>query len=217
MNLLKEMRRMIMPSRLTRKYVERRIIANLGEGSAGHDRLMVAVDDARDMHRGKKRKNGEPVIVHERAMLIFAMDWCGIHDVDVLEAIMRHDLSEDYRKEWPFSRVERVSNRSVRNLVRAVTKPDRNDFDTDEEFHHATFARIDAEGDRAWLVKIVDALHNHLTPWGPEDKQVEKMIRTFRFILPKAAELNFLLYELTVALESQMKRLKLNHKTMQEL
>ena len=217
MQWLKELRKMIMSSRLKRQYVETRVAYHFGRDSKPFRRIMRAVDDARDMHRGKKRKNGEPVIVHERAMLIIALDYCDERDVDVLVAIMLHDLYEDYPSDWPLSRVEREYGRRVRELVDAVTKPPKGSWVTEADHDEATFEKIDRAGEQAWRIKFYDRLHNNLTAWGRREARVKKLLQTIVYVLPRAAQYNFLLHELVTTTHLEMKRLKLDHRVMQEL
>ena len=216
MHWLKQVRKMIMPSRLRRQDVERRVAFHFGSDSDAFTCIMRACDDARDMHRGKKRKNGEPVIVHERAMLIIALDYCGERDENVLVAIMLHDLPEDYHDEWPLARIEREYGRVVRDLVGAVTKPKREDFASEDEYDRATFAKVDAGGERAWRIKFYDRLHNNLTPWGKKEKLVRKILQTIKFVLPEAARRNYLLFELMTTTLAQMSQLGLTHEVMQK-
>lgn len=215
MKLLRKLRKMVEPQRLRRYIIASKTATYFGENSEAYNVIMRACDDACNMHRGKKRDNGEIVINHDRSLYIFGLEYLKIRDAELLAAIFLHDLCEDYPKEWTFVRVQKEYGRGVRNIVAPVTKPKRKIGETDDEYSARIFQRVQNGGIKAIILKCIDRLHNMLTLWGSSEKKVRKIYETLQFLLPIATKHKILVYELTLASTEQLRRLDLTHPKIQ--
>ena len=203
MTSLTEVKRLInRPTR--RRRIERLTRKEFGVSSNTYIDVMSACDLVVSVYRGKKRKNGEARIVHEREMFMLAVA-TGIRDRDILVAIFLHDLYEDYPKQWPLYRIRELYGEEVAKIVAAVTKPYlRGREITSLKFSRAVFAKVNRGGKKAWIVKILDRLHYMLTPYDARDRNIWKICQTIMFVQPKAIELNVFAQELQIATTMQM-------------
>ena len=168
-------------------------------------------------HRHKRRRNGEPIIFHERALFIIAFKYVKTCDWEFLVACFLHDLVEDYPNEWSYERIAALYNWDVARLVQAVTKPPRRKFHDERSYNEAIFKRVRRGGLRAKQLKIVDRYHNMITLYGKRERQVNKIIQTINYILPMAREIDFLFDELLEETRQQMVRFEMDTTRLTEL
>lgn len=207
MYILKRLRKLIQTHR-RRDIIARKTEFVFGKDSEAYQKIMKACDASRDTLRGKKRKNGEPVIFHERAMYVIALLYLSITDVNLLVAIFLHDMHEDYPKEWPLSRIKREYGLEVMLIVQAVSKPQREAGVDNLYYSSIIFAQVMEAGVKAQILKIIDRLHNMLTLYGAQGKMTFKVRQTYMFVIPMAIEIDVLAEELVLATDEQYKRLR---------
>jgi GTP pyrophosphokinase len=93
-------------------------------------RIRAAFDFANEMHRGQKRKSGEPYIIHPIAVAQIVAEELKL-DSESIEAALLHDVIED----TPASHEEvaRRFSHTVANLVEGVSKLTRIQYATKED------------------------------------------------------------------------------------
>ncbi len=173
-------------------------------GSREFTAIMSTVELVSKTHKGGKRNNGQLLLSHELAMFAIAFEYCEIRDLQLLYAILLHDLNEDYPEEWSIMQISAWYGHEVARLVSAVTKPPKEDWQTNAMYDNVVFARVNEGGKMAILLKIIDRLHNMLTLWGDNKKKTRKVRQTIVHVLPMAASCDFLLRELMAATNAQL-------------
>lgn len=178
---------------------------NFGAKSPITKAIIKAADDTRDLNRGKRRKNGEARISHERDMFVIAMKHVmktspSMVDGTIALAIFYHDRWEENARKWPLYRIEQEAGRDVRDITRAVSKPPRM---TDSQLVSAEGSRLIAERIRngdvpAMVVKVIDRFHYFLKPFAKQDRRrlIWKVAQTMLYIQPMALEVGVLAAEL---------------------
>ncbi|MCA9358756.1 hypothetical protein KC926_00965 [Candidatus Kaiserbacteria bacterium] len=179
-----------------------------GAESLAYKRIMGACKAAADEHWGKKRENGQPLIVHERWIYVCAVKISGIRDVDMLVSIFLHDLVEDYES-WSHFRVARNHGffNKVPLLVFAVTKPPRLPWQTKKQHDIAIFERVRFGGVRACILKVHDRFHNMDTLTGTFEKRARVIRQTIEYVIPMSKEVGCLYPELEWATLEQIRLL----------
>lgn len=119
-----------------------------------------ALEFARRVHRGQKRKTGEDFIAHPLAVANILAE---MHlDEETITASLLHDTVEDARV--PIREVERNFGPTIANLVQGVTKLDRLTYSGEREdysienLRHMFLAM--SQDIRVVLIKLADRLHN---------------------------------------------------------
>lgn len=197
--------------------IKRRVVAAhtarvFGKDSNAYTDIMLACDLSRDVLRGKKRKNGEPLINHERAVALILMVYLGVRDPDVIIAAFLHDLVEDYKEEWNLARVAELFNWRVAQIVDAVTKPDLPPEMEEDLKSEIIFEKVARGGYEARILKYADRLHNMITLWGKRSKKARKIRQTLLFVIQMATQDNVLWAELTMAVAEQIRKLGLDRR-----
>jgi len=162
-----------------------------------------------DTHRGKKRRNGEPVINHERSIYLIAVVILGITDTELLIAIFMHDMFEDYSREWPLKRIKTEFESFgpvVSRLVQAVSKPRlRGRNKMSRSYNLSLVKRIHRGGKRAMTLKVIDRLHNMITLFNNDRLNLLwKIEQTMKYIVPMSLEVETLSVELSQAVNEQI-------------
>lgn len=119
-----------------------------------------ALEFARRVHRGQKRKTGEDFIAHPLAVANILAE---MHlDEETITAALLHDTVEDARV--PIKELERNFGPTIANLVQGVTKLDRLTYSGEREdysienLRHMFLAM--SQDIRVVLIKLADRLHN---------------------------------------------------------
>jgi len=187
-----------------------RVALHFGTGTAEYILIEKAWDTTRRVHRGKRRKNGDELFSHERAIAIILMEYLGVRDAEVIAAAFLHDLVEDY-DDWTFARVRKHFGYRAAVLVNSVSKPKKKPGWSVAQYDRAIFARVLSGGRGAALLKCADRLHNMLTLWGGATaKNVHKIKQTYVHVLPMAVKYDLLWREIALATAEQLHRLKLD-------
>lgn len=151
--------------------------------------IIRAYEYASAVHRGIKRKSGEPYIIHPVAVACIAAEMHA--DVDTIVACLLHDCIEDgigITKED----IARVFNPTVANLVDGVSKLPKlsinNDkYETDAFNLRKIFLSMVVDI-RVIIIKLADRLHNMRTlEFQPPEKQKEISKETRDIYVPLAA------------------------------
>ena len=127
---------------------------------------------AEEMHRGQRRKSGEPYITHPLAVAHILAGY-GL-DAETIEAALLHDTVED--TELTLAEVTERFGSTVADLIDGVTKLDRVRFRSKEDQQAATIRKMViamAKDVRVLLIKLADRLHNvrTLAALEPEKQQ----------------------------------------------
>ncbi len=210
MSVLLKLREQI-ESNLHRCHIEKLVAGHFGINSPECKIIMHACDVSCTTLRdtGKTRRNGEPLISHERAMFIIAFVYLGIRDVVMLSSIFMHDMYEDYPRICPLLRIRKDFSIEVQDLVFAVSKPKRRLYHSDASFNKAIFSKVHKGGIRSMILKCIDRLHNMLTLYGSPEKMEAKILQTFEFVLPISIECKTLRVELSEVTTEQIRSLNL--------
>ncbi|MFT7644362.1 MAG: (p)ppGpp synthase/HD superfamily hydrolase [Candidatus Paceibacteria bacterium] len=171
--------------------------------SISYLRIVLACLLSRITHARKLRKDGDLLITHERAIFVIAIEYLHIYDVNILIAIFMHDMVEDYLF-WKSWMVYVIFGKEVRDLVFAVTKPDKSLYSNTDEHDRAMFDLVSEGGPKAMILKTIDRFHNMLTLHGNYKKRNRKVRQTIKYVLPLSAECDTLVYELEDAVNIQL-------------
>jgi GTP pyrophosphokinase len=140
---------------------------------------------AEEMHRGQRRKSGEPFITHPLAVATILAD-LGL-DTTTLVAALLHDTVEDTR--YTLTRTQQDFGLEVAHLVDGVTKLDKVRFGADAEAE--TLRKMIVAGGRdlrVLVIKLADRLHNMRTlRFQPIHKQ-ERIARATQDVLVPLAD-----------------------------
>lgn len=141
---------------------------------------------AAELHKGQKRKNGDPFIIHPVNVAEFLVR-TGF-DAETIIAALLHDTVED--TDYTLDDIEKEFGHTIRVLVDGVTNMKDADFTSREERVIETHKKI-LEGiivdARIIAIKLADRLHNMATCDSmPRDKQIEKSLENMEFYIPVA-------------------------------
>jgi GTP diphosphokinase / guanosine-3',5'-bis(diphosphate) 3'-diphosphatase len=138
------------------------------KGQKGNDLISRAFKFAYKLHEGQHRASGEPYIIHPVEVATLLRELGG--GSAMIAAGFLHDVVED-TVVTP-EEIEAKFGAEVRNLVEAVTKLSKFNFDSKTEQQAENFRRMflaTARDVRVIVVKLADRLHNmrtleHLSP-----------------------------------------------------
>ncbi|GAB4216926.1 MAG: bifunctional (p)ppGpp synthetase/guanosine-3',5'-bis(diphosphate) 3'-pyrophosphohydrolase [Synechococcales cyanobacterium] len=144
---------------------------------------------AHDLHRGQKRKSGEPYIGHPVQVASLLRDlWA---DGATIAAGFLHDVVED--TQVTAEDIEQRFGPEVRHLVEGVTKLSKFSLASKTAQQAENFRRMFvamAKDIRVIVVKLADRLHNMRTlEFLPEEKQKRIASETMAFFAPLASRL----------------------------
>ena len=156
------------------------------------DLIERAYHTADDLHRGVRRRSGEPYICHPLAVARLLID-LGM-DSESIAAALLHDVVED----TPIT-VEEIKSRfgsDVALLVDGVTKLTKIQFSSIEEQQAENLRKMllaMSQDVRVMIIKLCDRLHNMRTgdAW-PEQKRRDKALETMEVYAPIANRLGIL-------------------------
>lgn len=117
-----------------------------------------ALKIAENVHKGQRRDNGKPYLLHPLRIALSLMQELNINDADLLCASLLHDVLEDH---------EHLSHESIRvefgervsSIVKCLTKPN-NLGKTHEEVNEVYFKRLEESDEDTKLAKLIDKLDN---------------------------------------------------------
>ncbi len=144
---------------------------------------------AEEKHRGQKRKDGSPYIIHPLAVAEIVAEM-GL-DTDAILASLLHDCIED--TESTYDEIAKKFGKTVADLVEGVTKLTRVDFQSLEEKQMENLRKMllaMSKDIRVILIKIADRLHNTRTmQFQSPAKQRTKSLETMEIYAPLAHRL----------------------------
>jgi GTP diphosphokinase / guanosine-3',5'-bis(diphosphate) 3'-diphosphatase len=149
--------------------------------------LQHAYDVAEEMHRGQRRKSGDPYITHPLAVATILAE-LGM-DTTTLVAALLHDTVED--TDYSLDRLREEFGGEVGKLVDGVTKLDKVKLGPTAEAETIRKMVIAmAEDPRVLVIKLADRLHNMRTMrFLPPEKQAKKARETLEVLAPLAHRL----------------------------
>jgi len=185
--------------------------------SKEHRFIERAYEDAKDAFRDVERDNGDPYLVHVRAVAIILIDYLFIFSRidlrisahEILAAALLHDVVEDC-PEWSLSRINRDYGRNVAWLLDYVSKRPVAEFGGDKNkqlsFYHGRFVTAPLE---FFLIKLADRLHNQLTLWSCDEQKIRNKIeQTKEYYIIWAKRWGILAHELEATTQDADKRIK---------
>ncbi|MFB9725530.1 bifunctional (p)ppGpp synthetase/guanosine-3',5'-bis(diphosphate) 3'-pyrophosphohydrolase [Haloechinothrix salitolerans] len=149
--------------------------------------LQRSYDVAEELHRGQRRKSGDPYITHPLAVATILAE-LGM-DTTTLVAALLHDTVEDTG--YSLDKLRRDFGEEVAHLVDGVTKLDKVKLGTAAEAETIRKMVIAMARDpRVLVIKLADRLHNMRTMrFLPPEKQVRKARETLEVLAPLAHRL----------------------------
>jgi len=140
-------------------------------------------------HKGQKRKDGSPYIIHPLAVAEIVAE-IGL-DTDAILSALLHDCIED--TDSSFDDIARRFGRTVAELVEGVTKLTRVQYSTTEQQQMENLRKMFmamSKDIRVILIKIADRLHNTRTmQYQTPAKQISKSMETMEIYAPLAHRL----------------------------
>jgi GTP pyrophosphokinase len=149
--------------------------------------LQRAYDVAEEMHRGQRRRSGDPYITHPLAVATILAE-LGMDTVTLVAALL-HDTVEDTA--YSLEMLKEEFGDEVGKLVDGVTKLDKVKLGTAAEAETIRKMVIAmAEDPRVLVIKLADRLHNMRTMrFMPPEKQAKKARETLEVMAPLAHRL----------------------------
>jgi GTP diphosphokinase / guanosine-3',5'-bis(diphosphate) 3'-diphosphatase len=149
--------------------------------------LQRAYDVADEMHRGQRRKSGDPYITHPLAVATILAE-LGMDTITLVAALL-HDTVEDTA--YSLDMLREDFGEEVGRLVDGVTKLDKVKLGTAAEAETIRKMVIAmAEDPRVLVIKLADRLHNMRTMrFMPPEKQAKKARETLEVFAPLAHRL----------------------------
>ena len=153
-------------------------------GDEDRPRFDLVYSFAEELHRGQKRKSGEPFLIHplEVAKLLVELNL----DASSIFAAILHDIVEDTAVS-----IDEVRSRfgeEIATLVDGVTKISKMTFQSRQESQAENFRKMllaMSKDLRVILIKLADRLHNMRTlNYMPEKKQVRIANETLEIYCP---------------------------------
>lgn len=156
--------------------------------AANLKKIRAAYECAAAAHKGQKRRNGEPYIIHPVAVAKIIVEM-GL-DTDSICAGLLHDCIEDTT--FGYREIENKFGTSVAELVDGVTRLGMLRYSKEQEQFEdlrKMFMAM-AKDIRVILIKLADRLHNARTfQFLPERKQRDKALETMEIYAPIAHRL----------------------------
>lgn len=126
--------------------------------------IIKAYKCANDLHRGQKRKSGEPYIIHPIRVAHIALEEMHLLDAAAICAALLHDTEEDTG--ITEEELAKLFTDEIAYLVTGVTKIknlDSMDKSEEELYNDCILLRSCAKDIRVIMIKIADRLHNMRT------------------------------------------------------
>lgn len=128
------------------------------------DMIIKAYKCANDLHRGQKRKSGEPYIIHPVRVAYILLTEMHLIDADAICAALLHDTIEDTGISE--EELAKLFNANIAYLVAGVSKIKDLNFTNkteEEKYNDCILLRSCARDIRVIMIKIADRLHNMRT------------------------------------------------------
>ena len=158
-----------------------------------------AFDIAYEMHKGMRRKSGEPYIYHPIAVARICGEEIGLGTKSVICSLL-HDVVED--TDFTLESIEKIFGPKITQIIDGLTKIS-GIFDENSSLQAENFRRMLltlSEDVRVILIKLADRLHNMRTLGSmPEHKQLKIAAETLFLYAPLAHRLG--LYAIKTELE----------------
>ncbi|AGL61805.1 (P)ppGpp synthetase I, SpoT/RelA [Candidatus Saccharimonas aalborgensis] len=173
-------------------------VLRAAKGQYGKQQLLVlsrAIDYAAEVHKGQRRKSGEPYITHPLSVAVLLIEW-GM-DVDSVIAGILHDTVEDTTA--TLEQIEHSFGKDVAFLVDGVTKVSqaRAGMQSLENYLPQTRDNLTklliavGQDVRVIIIKLADRLHNMKTlQYKSQEKQKKIARETIEVFAPLADRLN---------------------------
>ncbi len=166
--------------------------------------IRKAYDVAEREFNGIYRMSGEPYFEHLRRCALILVLYMGIRNINMIVAMILHDLIETKRTLWSHDRVAAVFNAEVAELVLALTKrargkryPSKHAVNL-EYFSWLANEHVDY---RVILLKAVDRLDNLLTLWPKSKRKIKHTLgETEHYLMPVFSRRGILVFELTLVI-----------------
>ncbi|MEC7454334.1 MAG: RelA/SpoT family protein, partial [Bacteroidota bacterium] len=149
--------------------------------------IRLALDTAVDAHKDKRRKSGEPYILHPIAVAKIVADDIGLGAPSIAAALL-HDVVEDTK--YTIDDIESMHGTQIAKIVDGLTKISNLKKDKNISFQAENFRKMlltlndDA---RVIIIKIADRLHNMQTMDAmPRNKQIKIASETLYIYAPLA-------------------------------
>lgn len=122
------------------------------------NKITGALEVAENAHAGQIRDDDTPYILHPLRIAFFLLHELDIHDADILNAALLHDVAEDQEQFAP-DYIEAEFGTRVSSIVRTLTKPN-DPTKTREEINEVYFERLRHSDEDCKLIKLADKLDN---------------------------------------------------------
>jgi len=126
--------------------------------AASFKRVARALNAAGSAHRGQKRDDGTPYILHPLRVARSLVQELDLSDPDVLCAALLHDVAED-QKVLTLDDIKEEFGARVSGIVRTLTRPEKRGR-TRQEINKIYFARLSRADEDCKLIKLTDKLDN---------------------------------------------------------
>lgn len=189
-------------------------------GSIRH-RLMLLVDEfahadriffqnavtlAEEAHQQQYRRPMDtyykpvPYIVHPMRVVLILLEELEIKDMICLTSAMLHDVIESNREKYTVAEMERRFGRPIAMMCSIMTKPEIDDFVSDEEAEARMttyYRRLEQASVGARLVKLADRLDSvrEAAEWSDRPTQERYLAETKAAYIPFAEATDSLLHE----------------------
>ena len=144
-----------------------------------------------EAHKGMRRRNGEPYIIHPLEVALIALDQMNLGATSVICALL-HDVVED--TDCTLKEIEGIFGEKVEEIIDGLTKI-KEISDTQDSIQFETFRKIllsTSKDARVILIKLADRLHNMRTLDAmPSEKQQKIASETIFLFAPLAHRLGF--------------------------
>lgn len=158
-----------------------------------------AFEIANEMHKGMRRKSGEPYIYHPLTVARICAEEIGLGTKSMISALL-HDVVED--TDYTLENIEKVFGPKIAQIIDGLTKISEI-FDENSSLQAESFRKMLltlSEDVRVILIKLADRLHNMRTLDSmPEHKQLKIAAETIFLYAPLAHRLG--LYAIKTELE----------------
>lgn len=126
--------------------------------------IIKAYKCANDLHRGQKRKSGEPYIIHPIRVAHILLTEMHLIDCDAICAALLHDTIEDTG--ITEEELAKIFNKDIAYLVASVSKIKNLNYTNksdEEKYNDCILLRSCAKDIRVIMIKIADRTHNMRT------------------------------------------------------
>ncbi|MBI5135165.1 HD domain-containing protein [Candidatus Uhrbacteria bacterium] len=144
-------------------------------------RLVAALELAKKAHKGQKRDEGDPYVIHPIRAARYLAEHLKERDHEVIMAMILHDVVEDTTVTLEQIR-QRFGDR-VAQLVDSVTRPRANDETEEEKLTSKprNYQKVLSSGNETIRIKAADILDN-MRSWENTKEQTRKSPKISRWL-----------------------------------